>query len=139
MAAYIDERFTPQVQAAELAEPGSVFFIAQEGSEAVGFARLRNDEPPAPTVVASPTAEIHRLYVLRPYWGSGHGRALIEACVEEGRARGLASVWLGAWSENERTLGFYRSIGFEQVGTQFFQIGGEQHLDLILTLHLPTS
>lgn len=135
MAAYIESSFSPEQQAAELAEPGSVFFIAQLGSDAIGYACIRQGPAP-PEVLASPAAEIHRLYVFEDHWGSGAGRALMDACFEEAAARGSETVWLGAWSENPRALAFYRSLGFQEVGSQFFELGDETQVDLILERRL---
>jgi ribosomal protein S18 acetylase RimI-like enzyme len=135
MAAHIDERYNPDIQAAELAHPGSTFFIAYIGSEAVGFARVREDEHP--TAVSSGRAlEVHRFYVLRQHWGSGVGRALMAACIDEARARGVDVMWLAAWSENPRAVGFYRSHGFVEVGSQPYVLGDEVHLDFIFELRL---
>lgn len=129
--AYIESSFSPERQAAELAEPGSVFFIAQMGSDAIGYACIRQGPAP-PEVLASPAAEIHRLYVLQDHWGTGAGRALMQACIEEAATRGYEAVWLGAWSENPRAVSFYRALGFTDVGTQLFELGDETHVDLVM-------
>lgn len=135
MAAHIDERFNPDIQAAELSHPGSTFFIAYVDSEAVGFVRVREDEHP--TAVSSGRAlEVHRFYVLSPYWSTGVGKALMAACIDEARARGVDVMWLAAWSENPRAVGFYRSFGFAEVGSQPYVLGDEVHLDFIFELRL---
>lgn len=133
MASYIEERFTPEVMTEQLAEEGSSFFIAYFQGEAIGFAGLKQDIPPELEGVER-TIEINRLYVLHAHWGEGVGRQLMAACIEEAIARGYDSVWLAAWSENPRTLAFYRSFGFEEIGTQLFEIGDERHVDLVLRL-----
>ena len=131
MGDYIATRFTPDVLAEQLKERGSTFFIAYSGSDPVGYSRLR-EGPVPPEVTARPAAEIHRMYVARAHWGQGLGKALIEACIEEASNRGCAVVWLAAWSENPRALGFYRSLGFVEVGTQVFELGDDRHLDLVM-------
>ena len=133
MASYMEERFTPEVMAEQIAEEGSAFFIAYLDGEAIGFARLKQDVPPELDGVER-AIEVNRLYVLHHHWDKGVGRELLAACIEEAAARGCASVWLAAWSENPRTLGFYRSLGFEEIGTQLFEIGDERHVDLVLRL-----
>src|SRR5688500_12718966 len=80
MPAYIARSFTTEQHATERAERGSVFFIAQAGAEAIGYARLRRGETPD-AVRGEASAEIHRLYVVQGHWGSGVGRALIHACL----------------------------------------------------------
>lgn len=134
MVSYIERSFNPEQQAKEITEPGSVFFIAQAGANPVGYARVRDQD--APSGVDAPTVEIHRVYVVRDHWGKGAGRALVNACIDEAAARGCATIWLGAWSENPRAVGFYGSLGFEAVGKQKFKLGEELHDDLILRLQL---
>ena len=135
MKGYIETRFTPDVQAAELAEPRSTFFIAYLGGEPVGYARVREEEYPE-ALTSTNATEIHRLYVVQQHWSAGIGRALMQACIEEVRARGREVVWLGAWSENPRAVAFYRSLGFVDVGTKTFLLGEELHDDLIFELRL---
>ena len=135
MAAYIEERFTPDAQAAELAQAGSTFFIAYLDGEPVGYARMREEKYPE-ALSSSDAVEIHRLYVTQPYWSRGVGRALMDACIDEAGARGRAVVWLGAWSENPRALDFYRSLGFVEVGSQTFLLGDDEHHDLIFEKRL---
>lgn len=47
MAAYIASAFHPEIQAAELADPSSVFLMAEVGNETAGYARLSESQPPA--------------------------------------------------------------------------------------------
>ena len=131
MAPYMAEHFTPERIAEELAEPGMTVFIVYADGEPAGYARLRNGTTPA-CVTELPTAEIQRMYVVQRHWRGGYGRALIEACVDEAVQRSCRSVWLATWSENERAIGFYRALGFEDVGTQYFQLGPDRHLDLVM-------
>jgi ribosomal protein S18 acetylase RimI-like enzyme len=138
MAAHIDERYNPEIQAVELKHPGSTFFVAYIDSEAVGFARVREDDHPA-AVSSGRALEVHRFYVLRPYWSSGVGRALMTACIDEAHARGVEVMWLAAWSENPRAVGFYRSFGFVEVGSQPYVLGDEVHLDFIFELRLDAA
>lgn len=130
MDAHIDARYSPEIQAAELAHPRSAFFVAHVDSEPAGFARVRDDDHPA-ALSSQRALEIHRLYVLREYWSSGVGQALMAACLEEARAREVDVVWLAAWSENLRTVRFYESHGFIRVGSQPYVLGDETHLDYI--------
>lgn len=47
--------------------------------------------------------------------GAGSGRGLIEAILTSFRRRGSPGVHLGVGSRNERAIGFYRHLGFEQL------------------------
>ncbi len=45
MAAYLAASFSPEIQAAELADPGVVFLIAELDGAPVGFVKLREGAP----------------------------------------------------------------------------------------------
>jgi hypothetical protein len=62
MAAYLTTWFSPDKQAAELADPSSVFLIVELESIAVGYARLREGQPPTAITGVRPI-EIVRIYV----------------------------------------------------------------------------
>ena len=47
--------------------------------------------------------------------GRGHGRALMEAAREAGRAAGCERLWLITTDDNQRALEFYRSLGMTEV------------------------
>ena len=53
MAAYLAASFSPEKQAAELADPSSVFLIAEVEGAAVGYARLKEGRPPINEIVRS--------------------------------------------------------------------------------------
>jgi diamine N-acetyltransferase len=131
MAAYIAKSFSPEKQAAELVEKGSVFLIARVEDEVAGYARLREGRSPE-QVRGRRSVELARLYARRQWIGRGVGAALMEACLVEARERGCDSVWLGVWSENERGIAFYRRWGFSSIGTKVFHLGDEAQTDLIM-------
>jgi len=131
MAAYLDASFSPAKQAAELAEPGSLFLIAELDGEVAGYARLK--EGPAPAEVAgSRPIELVRIYAGRAWQGRGVGAALMQACLDEAGRRGCDAIWLGVWEQNPRALAFYRKWGFIEVGTQTFKLGDDLQTDLLM-------
>jgi len=144
MAAYLAESFSPQKQAAELAEPGSVFILAERGGEVVGFVRLH--EGVASTgVTGSHPIELVRIYARKPYIGQGVGAALMQASLDLAAKRNCDTIWLGVWEKNPRGVAFYRKWGFEQVGTQSFKLGDDLQHDHVMqravvpTPHLPAE
>jgi ribosomal protein S18 acetylase RimI-like enzyme len=64
--------------------------------------------------------------------GKGVGAPLMRACLEEAARRGYDAIWLGVWERNERAQEFYRKWGFEEAGTQAFQLGAEMQTDLLM-------
>jgi ribosomal protein S18 acetylase RimI-like enzyme len=73
-----------------------------------------------------------RIYAGKARIGKGMGTALMRACLDEAASRGCDTIWLGVWERNERAQEFYRKWGFEEAGTQAFQLGAEMQTDLLM-------
>jgi len=131
MAAYLEASFGLEIQAAELADPATLFLIAEVQAEAVGFARLR-EGPPAQGSSGLNPMEIVRFYSRQDWIGLGVGPVLMQACLAYARSRGCDVLWLDVWERNTRAQAFYRKWGFEVVGTQAFQLGSELQTDLLM-------
>ena len=131
MAAYLAAAFGPEKQAEEIADPASVFLIAEAGGEMVGYARLKESQPPA-SIAGRRPVELVRIYSSKAWIGKGVGAALMRACLDEAARRGYDAIWLGVWERNERAQEFYRKWGFEEAGTQAFQLGDEVQTDLLM-------
>ena len=130
-AAYLAASFSPAKQAAELADPLSVFLIAEVEGAVVGFARLKEGQPAAAINGVRPL-EIVRIYALKAWLGQGVGATLMQACLDEAEQRGCDVVWLGVWERNNRAILFYRKWGFVKVGTQTFQLGDDPQNDFVM-------
>ena len=131
MAAYLAVAFNPAQQAAELADPQSVIFIAETDGVAVGYAMLRSGTAPEEVTGEKPI-ELVRLYVSQESIGGGVGAALMQTCIDEAGARGYETLWLGVWQNNSRAQAFYRKWNFVEVGTHVFQLGGDPQTDLLM-------
>ena len=131
MAAYLAAAFGEAVQEAELADAASVFFVAEAGGVAGGYAKLHAGEAEA-CVAGREPVELARLYVGREWFGRGVGAALMRACVEEARRAGRLTMWLGVWEHNARAQAFYRKWGFRVVGEHVFPVGSDPQIDLIM-------
>jgi GNAT superfamily N-acetyltransferase len=131
MRLYLEKSFSPEVQAAELADPSGVFLLAENGGVPAGYARLRESVPSTALAAARPI-EIVRLYARTPWIGRGVGAALMQACLEEGRARGCDTVWLDVWERNARAIEFYQRWGFVRFGVQPFRLGNDLQTDILM-------
>ncbi len=131
MAAYLARSFGPEKQAAELADPGTTFLIAEIQKEAVGYARLREGTAPDCICGARPV-EIVRFYSVAAWIGCGVGAALMESCLKLARQRGFDVVWLDVWERNAPAISFYRRWGFVEVGAQAFLLGADVQRDLLM-------
>ena len=131
MAAYLAANFNPARQTSELVHPASIFLIAEVRGLAAGYAKLQAGEPPAGIKGARPI-ELVRLYASREWLGRGIGAALMRACLDEARAAGYETIWLGVWERNARAQAFYRKWDFSAVGEHVFQLGSDPQRDLLM-------
>lgn len=136
-AAYLTEAFSEQKQAAELAQPGSIFLVAEMDNpqtgkaEPVGYARLLAGSSETCITGANPV-ELMRIYALGAYTGHGIGSALMQEALNTARGGGYDVIWLGVWQENPRAVAFYERWGFQKVGTHVFQLGDDPQTDWIM-------
>jgi ribosomal protein S18 acetylase RimI-like enzyme len=131
MAAYLASSFNPEQQAAELAQPDSIFLIAEVGGVAAGYAKLHAGEP-GEGVGGPKPIELVRLYVSREWLGRRVGHELMEACLEEARKPGYETIWLGVWERNLRAQAFYRKWDFTAVGHHVFHLGSDPQTDILM-------
>ncbi len=135
MADYLAQSFSPQIQASQLVQPGSLFLIAEAGARPVGYARLV--AAPAPVcIVASKPIKLERLYADKQWIGQGVGSTLMDACIAQAKALCCDGIWLGVWEKNEHAIRFYNQWGFAQRGRQPFILGRDRQTDLVLWLSL---
>jgi len=131
MADYIAASFNLEQQEAELADPDSIFLIAEVERVAAGYAKLHPGEPETGVSGAQPI-ELVRLYVSREWLGRGVGAALMRSCLEEAKQAGHRTIWLGVWERNGRAQAFYRKWDFRVVGEHVFQLGSDPQRDLLM-------
>ncbi|WP_411282416.1 GNAT family N-acetyltransferase [Gemmatimonas sp.] len=129
---YLSDAFTPEKQAAEIADPSCVCLLAVVGDAMAGYALLRADTTVS-SVVGNRSVELQRFYVDHAWHGQGIASQLMAACVEATRGRGGATMWLGVWERNARAIRFYLKQGFTDVGTQEFRLGGDLQTDRVMT------
>jgi GNAT superfamily N-acetyltransferase len=131
MSAYLENSFSPEIQARELADADSKFLIIELDDATVGYAQVSFGHAPA-AVPSQKPMEIVRIYARKKWIGKGVGAQLMKACLREAEQAGCDMVWLGVWERNPRAIAFYRKWGFEQVGTQTFQLGDDLQNDWVM-------
>jgi diamine N-acetyltransferase len=131
LALHCRTSYSEALQAEEISDPNMVTLLCEEGGTLVGFAQLRWGRTPS-CVVADTPGEIQRLYVVSDRHGKGVARALMDACIDEMRARRSDVVWLGVWERNPRAIAFYRKVGFVEVGEHVFPLGGDPQRDVVM-------
>ena len=140
MAGYLADAFTPERQAAEIADPAGLVLLAEHDGESgaaelVGYAHLVAEGAP-PAVQGPAPIELKRLYVARPWHGRRVAQALMDAALNAARARGARTLWLGVWERNPRAVAFYLKYGFVRAGEHTFALGGDRQTDWLLARSL---
>jgi ribosomal protein S18 acetylase RimI-like enzyme len=133
MARYLADAFTPEQQAAEIADPAGAVLLADDSggsgdAELLGYAHLLSGQAPDAVRGTAPI-ELKRLYVARAWHGRGVAQALMDAALDAARARGAQTLWLGVWERNPRAVAFYAKYGFVRVGEHTFVLGGDAQTD----------
>jgi ribosomal-protein-alanine N-acetyltransferase len=107
---------------------------------AVYFACARSDDGEVLGYVVAwfvaDEGEIANLAVAPVGWGRGIGRTLLDAALEEARARKANAVYLEVRDSNERARRLYGSRGFEEIGRRrnYYQLPDEDAIVLRRTL-----
>jgi len=128
MRIFMEEQFPKEKQLAEVGARGRIFLLAYDNDEPVGYASLREAEPPQ-ELAPDKAIEIVQLYSEQKMIGKGVGAALMEACLDMARRQGKDWVWLGVWEHNHRAITFYQKWGFERFGEHVFFVGLDAQTD----------
>ncbi len=138
MALHLERTFGADIQAREIADPDGACLLAVVAGSIVGYTVIRAGAR-HPVVEGAPACEVKRFYVDHAWHGRGLAPALMLAARAEASARGAATLWLTAWQENPRALGFYKKMGFRDVGVATFLLGRSEQTDRVLALSLESA
>ena len=87
--------------------------VAEVNGKIGGFIWCKSQSPPAlPAFIQEPVLVIGDVIVREPLRGQGIGRALLEAALDWGRARGLKRAQLTVFERNEAARSFYSDLDF---------------------------
>lgn len=112
--ALVDEWYAPRrLIEDDITESTRPFIVATIGDEVIGFAEA------APQESDEGAAELYRIYVDPDHWDSGIGKLLLEEVQETLRERGFDTLGLTVFAENSVGVGFYESMGFVRVDTEY--------------------
>jgi ribosomal protein S18 acetylase RimI-like enzyme len=136
LALHLAHAYGASQQGAELADPKITTLLVEAEGQLAGYAQLRSGSVPACVIGDSPL-ELWRFYVARLWHGQGIAQALMARVESEAEQRGGRTLWLGVWERNERAKGFYRKVGFADVGSHEFMVGTDAQTDRILVRPVP--
>ena len=128
-------QLSPDAFEAYFADPRVSIWCALEADELVGYVMSVSGEPENPVIAAAvlsrPTVEISKIYLSQSSHGSGIAQQLMDVAVEDAKAHGAQSVWLGVNQQNARANSFYERTGFLVVGERSFQVGDSLEEDFV--------
>jgi GNAT superfamily N-acetyltransferase len=133
--AYMQQAFNVEQVASELADPKSVFLLAEIDGTLAGYSKLVIDYI-EPGVTAERPVELNRLYSRQEFLGKGVGQGLMDECFERARRHGHDVMWLGVWEYNPRAQRFYEKNGFRVCGKHTFLLGSDPQTDLLMQKEL---
>jgi diamine N-acetyltransferase len=128
---YMRQAFNLDQITEELADPNSIFLIAEIEGKAAGYAKLILSSIEA-GITAKHPIELSRLYSHQEYLGQGVGQTLMDASFERARNENSDVMWLGVWEYNPRAQRFYEKNGFRIVGKHTFQLGSDPQTDILM-------
>ncbi len=128
---YMRQAFSVEQIAKELADPKSIFLLAEIDGELAGYAKIILDNI-EPGITATRPIELSRLYSQQKFLGQGVGQTLMDACFERAKDEVRDVMWLGVWEYNPRAQRFYEKNGFRVVGSHTFVLGSDPQTDLLM-------
>jgi ribosomal protein S18 acetylase RimI-like enzyme len=133
MEAYYARCFREDVFLEEMKNPKSWFYFIRKGEIVAGYLKINIDD--AQTELREKDGfEIERIYVLKRFYGSGAGAALMEYALKRARELSKRYVWLGVHEKNYRALSFYRKYAFKEFSDHIFMMGNEPQRDILMKL-----
>lgn len=131
MAEYLEESFNEKKISSELANPGSMFFIALDNENLVGYLKV-NTGKTQKELQDDTALEIERIYVKSSHHGKMVGQLLYSKALEIAMLQNKAYLWLGVWEENSRAIRFYEKNGFVTFDKRIFKMGNDEQTDLMM-------
>ncbi|WP_324670504.1 GNAT family N-acetyltransferase [Hymenobacter sp. GOD-10R] len=138
MQTYLAEGFSSEKLTAELREPHSAFYFAEQAGRVIGYLKV-NTGPAQTEQQAAHALEIERIYVLHEFHGQRVGQQLYEQALTLAQQAQAEYVWLGVWEENPRAIRFYQKNGFVEFDKHVFKLGDDVQTDILMKLDLPSN
>jgi Acetyltransferases len=128
---YMLERFQNPVALQNQIAQGYQYYLVRHRHKAVSYFAWLPD-------LADASLHLSKLYVDTSLQGRGLGRHIIEFIVSYCRQYGYRHIWLTVNRHNQKAIGFYQHMGFDNLGALIQDIGnGFVMDDFKMIKHLP--
>lgn len=136
LVTYARVAFAPHAIEKELEDSSAWYGLGLVQEMPAGFIKMERSTPLLAVGAPAETVELSKLYVLRPFHGTGIADRLMEEGLGYAKARGLSIVWLCVWERNPRAQAFYQRWGFKTVGEAIISLNEIPFRDLVMSLTL---
>ena len=121
--------------AAELESADTVYLLAEQRSQVVGFAKIRHPRPVSGCDDLS-GVELQKLYLAKNAAGRGIGSLLMTELMMRATRTGQPLIWLEVLTLNTVGIRFYERHGFEVVGQGQIDTGFRNEPVLVMVKNL---
>ncbi|MEM7662610.1 MAG: GNAT family N-acetyltransferase [Pseudomonadota bacterium] len=132
MVAHCTRQHSRSVYETYLADPASTCWLAEYTPTGAPIGYAVNCPPDLPIDPQPGDLELKRIYAMSRFHGSGIGRTLMIAAIEQAKSVGAPRLLLGTYEENFRAIAFYTKHGFETIGKRAFDVGGKIYDDIVM-------
>ncbi len=131
---FIDKQFSPNKIKEDIESSNCDLWIALFKNNPVGVIQVEyNKRCPNDNSVR---VEVNKLYILRRFFRQGIGQNLIKLAESEIAKRGIKKLWLWVYEHNHGAIDFYYKLGYENIGTAYFQIEDNSYKNIVMTKSL---
>lgn len=132
---YVQTSLSKERLLSELADPNSLWFIAKQDNEDVGYVKV-NFKDAQTELKSANSMEIERIYVRKKFQGKGFGQVLLTKAIETAADTHVDFVWLGVWEKNFKAIAFYEKNNFIPFDTHAFKLGNDLQTDILMKYEL---
>jgi diamine N-acetyltransferase len=126
LAGFLAQTFSDQAIAAELADPGRQYQLAEAGGQLAGYCKIALASSFPEYARGARAMELKQLYTAPELTGQGIGATLMDWAMAQFRAAGADEVHLSVYSDNPAAHRFYSRYGFEKLADIYFWVGSHR-------------
>ncbi len=140
-AEYINSAFTLNTFKKEFDTEGSVFYLAKNKKELIGYFKLNHNKIPLDginliaefnAIKSNKMTELERIYLSENTHGKGFAPLMMNKIETLTKREKIGIIWLGVWEFNVKAIKFYQKMGFTKFGEHIFDIGNDPQTDWLM-------